>query len=267
MSISHAAAFRRRAGAGTIIAFFCVLLASTLIEPTDSHSNGDQLRAAAAHSGAMQAASWCEILAGVLAPVVVLTLMHIVRGRGVVLAHVGGILGILGSASGALIGLHGLFVVALAGRGDATAVLDRLDHIAPAITVLFFALPVALAMLAIAAVRGGLAPRWVIPAAVLFVLADFARAGGGNRPDGARPGRVRPHRQDHLRHERRRVGVGLSGWRAIFRPARRGASRLTPPGAAWASPVDRACLRRLSVAGADTARWSARVEPLRPWLR
>ena len=178
MSISNAAAFRRRAGAGAIIAFFFLLLASALLEPTDSHSNGDQLRAAAAHSGAMQAASWCEILAGVLAPVVVLTLMHIVRGRGVVLAHVGGILGILGSVSGALIGLHGLFVVALAGRGDATAVLDRLDHIAPAITVLFFALPVALAMLAIAAVRGGLAPRWVIPAAVLFVLADFAPVPG-----------------------------------------------------------------------------------------
>jgi hypothetical protein len=174
MSITHAAAFRRRAGAATIVAFFCVLLASTLIEPTGSHTNRDQLRAATLHSGAMQAASWCAILAGVLAPVVVLTLMHVVRGRGVVLAHVAGILGILGSVSGALIGLHGLFIVALAGRSDATAVLDRLNHIAPAITVLFFVLPVALTMLAIAAVRGGFAPRWVIPVAVLFLLAEFA---------------------------------------------------------------------------------------------
>ena len=57
-----------RGGAGTIVAFFCVLLDSTLIEPTDSHANRDQLRAAALHSGAMQAASWCEIVAGVLAP-------------------------------------------------------------------------------------------------------------------------------------------------------------------------------------------------------
>ena len=130
MSITNAATFRRRAGATTIIAFFLLLLAGTLIEPTDSHSNSDQLRAAVLHSGAMQAAAWCEILAGVLAPVVVLTLMHIVRGRGVVLAHVGGILGILGSVGGALIGLHGLFIVALAGRADATAVLDR-----PSLTV------------------------------------------------------------------------------------------------------------------------------------
>jgi hypothetical protein len=146
MSTTNAATFRRRAGATTIIAFFGFLLASTLIEPTDSHSNSVQLKAAVLHSGAMQAAAWCEILAGLLAPVVVLTLMHIVRGRGVVLAHAGGILGILGSVGGALIGLHGLFIVALAGRADAIAV-----------------------------VRGGLAPHWVIPVAVLFLLADSRR--------------------------------------------------------------------------------------------
>jgi len=180
MSMSHAAAFRRRAGAATIVAFFLVLLAGTLIEPTDSHANADQLRAAALHSGAAQAAAWCEILAGVLAPVVVLTLMHIVRGRGAALAHTGGILGILGSVGGTLIGLHGLFIVALANQGGATgsAVLARLDHIAPAITVLFFALPVALVLLAVAAVRGGYAPRWVIAVAVLFLLCDFAPVPG-----------------------------------------------------------------------------------------
>jgi len=94
MSITSAPAFRRRAGGTAIIAFFCLLLASTLLEPTDSHANSDQLRAAAAHPAAMQASAWCEILAGMLAPVVVLTLMHIVRRRGVVLAHIGGILGI-----------------------------------------------------------------------------------------------------------------------------------------------------------------------------
>jgi hypothetical protein len=61
----------------------------------------------------------------------------------------------------------------LAGGGGSAAVVEDLE-----LTVLFFALPVALAMLAIAAVRGGLAPRWVIPAAVLFVLADFAPVPG-----------------------------------------------------------------------------------------
>jgi Domain of unknown function (DUF4386) len=180
MSITNASAFRRRAGAMAIIGLFCLLLASTLLEPTDSHADSDQLRAAAAHPGAMQASAWCEILAGVLAPVVVITLMHVVRRRGVVLAHVGGILGILGSVGGTMIGLHSLFIVALAGDGGGTgkAVLTRLDHIASGIPVLFFALPVALAVLAVADVRARLAPRWVIPVAVLFVLADFVPAPG-----------------------------------------------------------------------------------------
>ncbi len=182
MSITNASAFRRRTGATAIIAFFCLLLASTLLEPTDSHANSDQLRAAAAHPAAMQASAWCQILTGVLAPVVVITLMHIVRRRGVVLAHVGGILGILGSVGGTMIGLHGLFIVALAqdGGGAGNAVLTRLDHIAPAIIVLFFALPVALTMLAVADVRAGLVPRWVIPVAVLFLLVGFAPVPGAD---------------------------------------------------------------------------------------
>ena len=55
MSITNAPAFRRRAGATAIIALFCLLLASTLLEPTGSTANSDQLRAAAAHPAAMQA--------------------------------------------------------------------------------------------------------------------------------------------------------------------------------------------------------------------
>ena len=182
MSITNASAFRRRTGATAIIAFLCLLLASTVLEPTGSTANSDQLRAAAAHPAAMQASAWCQILTGVLAPVVVITLMHIVRRRGVVLAHVGGILGILGSVGGTMIGLHGLFIVALAqdGGGAGNAVLTRLDHIAPAIIVLFFALPIALTMLAVADVRAGLVPRWVIPVAVLFLLVGFAPVPGAD---------------------------------------------------------------------------------------
>jgi hypothetical protein len=128
----------------------------------------------------MEASAWCAILTGMLAPVVVIALMHTVRSRGVVLAHIGGILGILGSVGPTMIGVHGLFIIALAdkGRGTANAVLTHLDQLVPAVPVLVFALPVALAVLAVAAVRAGLAPRWVIPVAVLFMLADFAPVPG-----------------------------------------------------------------------------------------
>ena len=56
-----------------------------------------------------------------------------------------------------MIGLHSLFIVALAdnGGGAGNAVLTRFHQIAPAIIVLFFALPVALTLLAVANVRAG----------------------------------------------------------------------------------------------------------------
>ena len=80
-----------------------------------------------------------------------------------------------------MIGLHSLFIVALAqdGGGAGNAALTRLDHIAPVIPVLF-ALPVALTLLAVADVLAGLAPRWVIPVAVLFLLAGFAPVPGAD---------------------------------------------------------------------------------------
>ena len=176
MSITNASAFRRRVGATAIVALFCLLLASTLLEPTSSTANSDQLRAAAAHPGAMQASAWCTILSGMLAPVAVIALMHVVRRRGVALAHAGGILGILGSIGGTAIGVHDLFIVALAedGGNAGNAVLTRLGQIAPAIVVLLFALPVALTLLALAAARAGLIPRWMIPVAALFLIAGFA---------------------------------------------------------------------------------------------
>lgn len=49
-----------------------------------------------------------------------------------------------------------------------------------AIPALFFALPVALTLLAVADVRAGLAPRWVMPVAVLFLLAGFVPAPGAD---------------------------------------------------------------------------------------
>lgn len=166
--------FRRRLGAASIVAFFLVLLAGGIIAPTDSHKNADQLAAAATHPARVQAMAWLAIVASMLAPVVVLTLVHLVRRRGVVLAHLGAIVGIVGSIGMAAIGVHALFVIAIAQRGGSSgvAVLDRLNHLAPAMLVLFFLLPLALVLLAGAAARAGLAGRWVVAGAIAFLVAD-----------------------------------------------------------------------------------------------
>ena len=167
--------FRRRAGALSIVGLFVAMLAATLIEPTESHSNSDLVSAAVAHAGRMQAAGWCEIGAGILAPVAVLTLAHVVVDRGARLARIGAVLGILGSVGTTLIGVHRFFVVAVAqsDSAHAVAVLDRLDQIVPVLVLFVFAFPFALVLLAGAVVRAGLAPRWVLPAAIVFLVVDL----------------------------------------------------------------------------------------------
>lgn len=180
-AVDPASTFRRRVGAASIVGFFLALLGSSLVDPTDSHRNADQLRVAIGHAGAMQAAAWFEVAAGILAPVAVLTMVHVVRDRGSRLAHAGAALGILGAPGMALIGIHRMFIVALAqgGGGSATAVLNRLDHLAPAIGVLFFALPLAFVVLAGAVVRARLVPAAVLAAAIVFFLLDSVPLPGG----------------------------------------------------------------------------------------
>lgn len=168
--------FRRRAGAVSLVALFPVLLLSTAIDPLgDSHDNASQLHHAVGHSGAVVASAMLELLAAALAPVAVLWLVQLVTGRGRVLANVGGVLGILGSVGMTLIGIHQIFVAALADADPAhgVAVLDRLDHLVGPLPVLFFGVPVALVLLAIAARRAELVPAWVPALAGLFFVADF----------------------------------------------------------------------------------------------
>ena len=168
--------FRRRAGALSLVALFPALLASTAIDPLgDNHDNATQLHNAVGHSGAVVASAAFELLAAALAPVAVLWLVQLVNGRGRVLANIGGVLGVAGSLGMALIGVHQLFIAALADADPAhgTAVLDRLDHLAGPIVVLFFLVPVALVLLAVAARRARLVPSWVPGVAGLFFIADF----------------------------------------------------------------------------------------------
>jgi predicted membrane channel-forming protein YqfA (hemolysin III family) len=168
--------FRRRAGALSLVALFPALLVSTAIDPLgDNHDNTTQLHNAIGHSGAVVASAALELLAAALAPVAVLWLVQLVNDRGRVLANIGGVLGIAGALGMALIGLHELFIAALADTDPAhgTAILDRLDHLAGPVVVLFFGVPIALVLLAIAAHRAHLVPTWVPALAGLFFIADF----------------------------------------------------------------------------------------------
>lgn len=168
--------FRRWVGAGSPIALFVALLISTAIDPlADNHDNAAQLQNAVGHSGAVVASAALELLAAALAPVAVLWLVQLARGRGRTLANLGGVLGVAGAVGMTMIGVHQLFIAALA-NADPThgvAVLDKLDRLVGPLPVLFFLMPLALVLLAVATHRAGIVPLWIPIAAGVFFFIDF----------------------------------------------------------------------------------------------
>ena len=173
--ISNAPALRRRACALALPGIPLALLAGTLVSPTDSTENAVQLRAAAAHAGRWQGAALLELLTAALFPLAVAGIVHVVRRRGATLAHLGALLGGLGTLGMTSIALRHLFIYGLTATDHASAlkVLDRLDNHAGAIAFpLMIAGPLAWIVLSGAAARSGLVPRWVVVGAVAFMISD-----------------------------------------------------------------------------------------------
>jgi hypothetical protein len=167
---------RRNVCAVALPAFPLALLVSTLISPTDSEANVEQLRAAAGHGSAWQAAALLELLAAALMAFAVAGVVSLVRHRGKGLASAAGVFGVLGTLGVAAIGFRHLFIYGLAGADSATAlhVLDRIDNSAGAAALpLMFAGPIALILISAATARAGFAPRWVTLGAILFFITDM----------------------------------------------------------------------------------------------
>jgi hypothetical protein len=167
---------RHKACALALPAFPLVLLAGSLVSPTDSSGNAEQLRVAAVHGGRWQGAALLELLAAALLPFAVAAVVGVVRGRGARLANVGGVLGVLGTLGMASIAFRHLYIYGLAGSAQAPALraLDRMDNHTGAIALpLMFAAPIALLLLAAAATRAQLVSRWVVVAAFAFFVSDM----------------------------------------------------------------------------------------------
>jgi hypothetical protein len=150
-----------------VVAAPVLLLASELLAPreTSDLSAEEDLAFLLAHESRL-AASWVLglVVAGLLAAAYVLLVSRI-RGRGSVVGRVAGVLGVAGA-----VGLAGHYAISLA----------MLDLAQDATSAFLTVLPVivganlGIILLAVAVVRAGWAPRWVIAAGVLALVADFA---------------------------------------------------------------------------------------------
>ncbi|WP_248960125.1 hypothetical protein [Sphaerisporangium perillae] len=175
--MTDANSFRRRAAGVALILAPALLLLSMIIDPTGESGQAEGL-AYAAHPGAMSVAATLLHYCWVLLVPGVLGMLHLVRRRGVVLAHVAGVLSVLG-----LVNLSGLMLVDFFESAaylrlppeQAAALIDAAGM--PAV-IAGWQLPgmagslLGLVLAAFAVVRAGKAGWW-LPAGTITGLAGF----------------------------------------------------------------------------------------------
>ena len=179
LSLSDPIRFRRGLSSTSLLLAPLVGLAAAVIAPPTSSNLTADLALISAHHSAFVASAVLEAAAWILFIPGVLGIVHLLRQRGVVLGHLGGVLAIAGMIS----------FVAESAIAQATAVLARdaghralyaqaignMRH-SPLAAFLLLALlgEIGLILLAIATRRARRAPAWVVPAVAVAVLADFA---------------------------------------------------------------------------------------------
>ena len=179
LALSDPTRFRRGLGSASLLLAPLLGLAAAVIAPPSSSNTAADLALISAHHSAfvaeavLEAAAWIVFIPGVLG------IVHLLRQRGVVLGHVGGVLAILGMIS----------FVAESAIAQATAVLAEdaghravyaqavysMRHSPLAAFVLLALLgEIGLILLAVAMRRARRAPGWVVAATAVAVLVDFA---------------------------------------------------------------------------------------------
>lgn len=167
-------------GAAVVLAAPVLLLGSELIAPREPSgmSDADQVAFLTAHADRLTL-SWAVGLAAAaaLATAYVLIVGRL-RGRGLVVGRCAGVLGVLGAASlaahmGASLAMLDVALSdsrltdAVAAVGDGRAVLVTLPFV-------ILGLNLAIVLLAVAAVRAGWAPWWIVIAAVGAFVGDWS---------------------------------------------------------------------------------------------
>jgi hypothetical protein len=180
MSLKNPASFRRSLAAFGLTFGPLALLAASIVEP-DTGGNDDKgaeyLAKVAAHSGAVQVSTILYLLGFTALLAGVIGIVHMIRERGVVLAHIAGVLAAVGLVffvALASTSIYDLSVAEHAARAEGAKAYDAIGDYAAAYVLFIPALAgtfIGLILLGFAAWRSRFAPAWV-PAVILlgFIL-------------------------------------------------------------------------------------------------
>ncbi len=184
LNIKNASGFRRGvAGLSLILGPILVLLGSLTQTGTDAEGAA-YLDALAESPGATQVSTLLSYFGFVLLVPGIVGAVHVVRQRGVVLAHVAGaiaLLGAVGIAALVFTTFYDLSIAENAPRGPGVAVYDGVEGYPLAFLPAglgFLGLPIGMVLLMVALWRGGIAPVWAWPVVlVAFLVLQFELGG------------------------------------------------------------------------------------------
>jgi hypothetical protein len=171
--LSNPAKARRTAAGLALIAAPLLFLVADVISPAWSDDTAEYVREVAESPDAQAWSGLLYVIGFALIVPAVIGIVHLIRGRGVALAHIGGALAILGLGMFPALAVTSILdavAVESISQGDYVAVIDGFEDEAAAIVLLILTLvPALLSLLLIAAAvwRSGLAP-W--PVAAVLVL-------------------------------------------------------------------------------------------------
>jgi hypothetical protein len=172
----------RSAVAISLVMGAALTVVSILLMPDFSGGHDDRLVAIAADQGAATVSAVLFTSSQLFLAVGLLGVAHLLRSRVPVLAVIGGGLALLGAFGHAVYGGVNLLMLSMAEDLDAldahAAVLSRAEQgiAIPFMAAGLLGTVLGFILLGVAVWRGGLGPRWVGPAMMLWVVVEFVGA-------------------------------------------------------------------------------------------
>jgi hypothetical protein len=185
MSVTKTERFRRRVAGISLIGFAAMLVAQDLVGARTPSDAAGQYAAVAAERGGTIVSSVFLLVSSIFLVPAVFGILHLVRGRGVTLVHIGGGLAILGALGHVAVMTYQLALVEMTRVGDREAMVALIDRLSNSTTVGLVVFPMILAfalgllILSVALWRAGIVQGWAAALVLVAVILDVGA------PDGA----------------------------------------------------------------------------------
>ena len=188
LRISDAAHFRRVVAGLCLIAAPLLFAAAEIATPQPSGSATAQLAAFAQHRDQLLAGVLCGLASSMLFVPAVFGLLHRIRDRGVVYAHIAAAMITYGLITGAALGgINVMFWVMTKpgmNRGAMVSLLNGLEHgsagLGAPVLAGHYLFALGIVLLGIAVWRARLAPRWAAILVALWPVSDIALSPAGD---------------------------------------------------------------------------------------